>query len=441
MGEKTTQKKTSTQTNEINHPTDIIESPRFSCALGGALSTINAIDGSVPILHGGPGCGVQVFYGQSFTAGFRGSERIGGVAVPSSNTYEKEVVFGGEPRLKEQIENTIEIIDGDRYVVLTSCTSELIGDDVSGVLREFEDESVIYAETAGFRGSSYAGYEILLDSFIDQVVEKKRKRKKLVNIFGIVPSQDVFWKGNLVEIERILKSIGLEVNTLFNGKQIEDLSKAALNIILSPWTGIKAAQKLEEKYGTPYIVNPLPIGSDETNAFLEKVGTTLGIDVSEVTAKEEEETYKSIDRIADFIIDFDVQPRFATITDSNYAIALNKFLVNEFGWIPSLALISDDIPEEYRDSVKKELKFENALSPEVIFTSDSGKIWDAVEKESPEFVFGGSIDKDLAAKIGATKLSISFPITDRVVIDRGYAGYKGAINLIEDALSQIAAPL
>jgi nitrogenase molybdenum-iron protein beta chain len=420
---------------------EVIETPRFSCALGGALSTITAIEGTVPIIHAGPGCGVQLFYGQSFTSGFRGSEWIGGVSVPSTNTYEREVVFGGEPRLKEQIEKTIEIIDGDRYVVLTGCTAELIGDDVRGVLREFEDKPVVYAETAGFRGSSYAGYEIVLDAFIDQIVKKKRKKKNLVNILGIVPSQDVFWKGNLAEIERILNRVGLEVNTLFNGKKIENLSAASLNIVLSPWTGVKAAEKLQERFGTAYILSPLPIGTDETNAFLENVGNELGIDVSEVIAKEEEQTYKSIDRISDFIIDFDVQPRFATITDSNYAIALNKFLVKEFGWVPSLALISDDIPEEYRDSVKKELSFKDLPSPEVVFTSDSGKIWDAVEKEAPEFIFGGSVDKDLAAKIGATRLSISFPITDRIVIDRGYAGYRGAINLIEDALSQMVTPL
>lgn len=420
----------------------IIEKPRFSCALGGALSTITAIEGHVPILHGGPGCGVQLFYGQSFISGFRGSGWIGGVAVPSTNTYEKEVVFGGEPRLKEQIDKTIELIDGDRYVVLTACTSELIGDDVKGILREFEDDNpIIYAETAGFRGSSYDGYEILLNAFIDQVVEEKPKQEKRVNIIGIVPSQDVFWEGNLAEIERILNSIGLEVNTLFNDKKIEDLSAASLNIVLSPWVGVKTAQKLEEKFGTPYIVNPLPIGVDETNAFLENVGEAFGIDVSEVTAKEEAKTYKAIEKVADFIIDFDIQVKFATVTDSNYAIALNKFLVNEFGWIPSLALISDEVPEDYRDLIQRELKFENTISPEVVFESDSYKIWNTLEKESPEFIFGSSLDKDFAAKIGATKLSIAFPITDRIVLDRGYAGYRGAINLLEDALSGIVAPL
>lgn len=64
-----------------------------------------------------------------------------------------------------------------------------------------------------------------------------------------------------------------------------------------------------------------------------------------------------------------------------------------------------------------------------------------MEKEAPNFIFGSSLDKDLAAKLGATKLSVSFPFTDRVVIDRGYAGYRGAISLIEDALSEFVAPL
>jgi len=420
---------------------NFIGNPRYSCALGGALSTITAMEGTVPIIHAGPGCGVQLFYGQNFVGGFRGSGWIGGVAVPSTNTYEKEVVFGGEPRLKEQIENTIDLIDGDRYVVLTGCTSELIGDDVNGVLREFKDKtSIIHAETAGFRGSSYVGYEILLNAFIDQLVVKKPKEDNVVNILGIVPSQDVFWEGNLAEIERLLKKLGLEVNTLFNGKQIENLSSAALNIVLSPGIGIEAAEKLKKQFGTPYIVNPIPIGVTETNSFLEKVGEALNLDVSKVVEKEEKHTYKSIEKVADFIVDFDMQLRFATITDSNYAIALNKFLVNDFGWIPSLAIISDNITETYHEFIKNELKLNASISPEVLFESDSGRIWDAVEKEAPNYIFGSSLDKDLAGKIGATKLSISFPITDRIVLDRGYAGYRGAINLIEDTLSEIVSP-
>ncbi len=421
---------------------EIIETPRYSCALGGALSTVTVMNGFVPIIHAGPGCGVQLFYGQSFVGGYRGSGRLGGVSVPSTNTYEREVVFGGEPRLREQIKNTIELIKGDKYIVLTGCIAELIGDDVKAVVREFEDQAlVLYAETAGFKGSSYVGYEIVLNSFVDQLVKEKPKEDKLVNILGLVPSQDIFWQGNLAEIERILNKLGLKVNTFFNGRSIKDAASAALNIVLSPWVGAALAEKLQERFGTPYLVNPLPIGVTETNSFLKGVGAALGIEVAEVIAQEEEQTYRSIEKGADLVVDFDLQLRFVTITDSNYGIALNKFLVNDFGWIPSLAVISDDIPEKYRESIKKELSFSQGLSPAVVFESDSGKIWEAVEKEGPNFIFGSSLDKDLAGKIGANRLSISYPITDRVVLDRGYAGYKGAINLMEDVLSTIVAPL
>ena len=169
---------------------------------------------------------------------------------------------------------------------------------MKGIIKEFGDEvPIIFAETAGFRGSSYDGYEILLNAFIEQTVKEKPKKEKLVNVIGIVPSLDVFWEGNLVEIERILNGIGLEVNTLFNDKKIEDLSAAALNIVLSPWVGVKAAKKLEKRYETPYIVNPIPIGSDETNLFLERVGEALDIDVNEFTSTEEAKTYKSIEKV------------------------------------------------------------------------------------------------------------------------------------------------
>ncbi|MDR3290697.1 MAG: nitrogenase [Methanobrevibacter sp.] len=418
----------------------IIENPRFSCALGGALSTITAINGFVPIIHGGPGCGVAAFFGQTFPGGFRGSGWIGGVAIPSSNTYEEEVVFGGENRLKEQIEKTLELVDGDRYIVVTGCTAELIGDDIKGVLRDIStDSSIIYAETAGFRGSSYTGYENLLDAIIEQVLEVKEKNPKLVNLIGIVPSQDVFWEGNLAEIEKVLNDIGLEVNTLVNGKNLEDLSSASLNIVLSPWIGVEAAKKLKNRYDIPYIVNPLPIGVDQTNEFVEKIGEFFKIDVGEYIEKEEAKTYKSIEKIADFIVDMDVQPKFITATDSNYAIALNKFLVTELGWIPSAALIIDGVPDDYRDSIKNELNFKDLPSPEIVFESDSYKIWKKLEKESPDFIFGNSSDKDVAIKINVPILTISFPITNRVVIEKSYAGYRGAIRLIEDALSETTA--
>jgi nitrogenase molybdenum-iron protein beta chain len=37
----------------------------------------------------------------------------------------------------------------------------------------------------------------------------------------------------------------------------------------------------------------------------------------------------------------------------------------------------------------------------------------------------------------AGHLSVSFPVADRVALDRGYAGFDGSLSLIEDLLSVI----
>ena len=421
--------------------TVIADTPRWSCALGGALGTVTAIKGLVPILHAGPGCGGQVFYGQTFTSGYRGSGPLGGVSVPSTNTYEREVVFGGEDRLREQIRTTRELVKGEAYIVLTGCTVGLIGDDVRAVVQEFKDkkEPVVFAETPGFKGGSNEGYEIVLTALIDQLAKKKPRIKNRVNILGVVPSQDVFWEGNLAEIERILTALGLEVNTFFNGYPLEDAGAASLNIVLSPWVGVSVAKDLKKRFGTPYIVYPLPVGITDTTGFVRAIGDALKIKTAPVIAREEERVYRYIERVADFIVDFDVQLHFATISDAGYAVALNRFLVQDLGWLPSVAVITDQVPEPSRASLEKSLDLGEGLSPRLLYETDSWKIWVAVEKEHPAFILGSTLDREAADRIGAWRLSVSFPITDRVVLDRGYAGYTGATTLIEDILSAIVA--
>ena len=73
----------------------IIEMPRYSCSLAGAQYTVHAIDRAIPILHSGPGCAFTNFFGQNFASGLQGAGYAGGLSVPSTNLYEKQIVFGG----------------------------------------------------------------------------------------------------------------------------------------------------------------------------------------------------------------------------------------------------------------------------------------------------------------------------------------------------------
>ncbi len=81
-----------------------IDRPKYSCALGGAISTLNALPGVAPILHAAPGCGLNLSYAINGGSGYVGSGYCGGACLPSTNVCEKEIVFGGEDRLIDLIE-------------------------------------------------------------------------------------------------------------------------------------------------------------------------------------------------------------------------------------------------------------------------------------------------------------------------------------------------
>ncbi len=138
---------------ELPSVSGCLELPRHSCALGGALSAVTSIHRAIPILHAGAGCGATQL-GFRYGSGAQGVGYIGGMVTPSSNITEKEVVFGGENRLKEQIKATLDLIDGDFYVVITGCIPNMIGDDVYSVVKEFNHDSppILYVNTPGYVG-------------------------------------------------------------------------------------------------------------------------------------------------------------------------------------------------------------------------------------------------------------------------------------------------
>ncbi|MCE5284285.1 MAG: hypothetical protein LLG02_00310, partial [Pelosinus sp.] len=112
---------------------NFIEKPRYTCALGGAITTAQALPRTIPILHAPSGCAGNAAWTQAGGCGLQVGGYCGGISMPSSNIEEKEVVFGGTERLQEQIKNTLDVMDGDLYIVLTGCVTEVIGDDVRSV--------------------------------------------------------------------------------------------------------------------------------------------------------------------------------------------------------------------------------------------------------------------------------------------------------------------
>lgn len=434
-----------------------IERPRYFCSLGGALSTLEALPDTITILHAAIGCAASIAWGQNGGSALQVGGYCGGLTVPSSNVTERDIVFGGIDRLDEEIRNTLAIMDGGLYVVITGCVTELIGDDIASAVRQYQKEGVqiISAATGGFKGNSYDGYDIVMSALARQFVQKGLKKKKQkVNVFGVVPYMDCFWRGNLEGIRKLLEALGLEVNTFFTADDtLESLgtsSEAALNIVVSDLYGIAAAEIYKQEHGIPYIVSSFPIGPTASAELLRKVVEALSLPV-DVDALIEEKTrryYRYLGPLTDCYADADLQKYAVIIADVNYAVGVTRFLSEDLGWIPELVQFTDILEPGQQQRIGDKLKNSQwGIEPLVVFDTNAseainyiGQRYPRVEEDfyakslSPAFVVGSSFERELASKLGAPHLSVSFPVSNRAILNRGYAGFSGGLTLTEDLL-------
>jgi nitrogenase molybdenum-iron protein beta chain len=430
--------------------TNSIQQIRYVCAIA-AMHSASAIPGVIPIVHCGPGCADKQFMNLAFYNGFQGGGYGGGAVVPSTNSRELDVVFGGEERLRELIKASLKILDADLFVVLTGCISDLVGDDVGSIVREFQDQgiSIVYAETGGFKGNNFAGHELVTRAIIDQYVGDYDgpKEQGSVNVWSLLPYHNTFWRGDLTEIKRILEGIGLKVNILFGQEskgvaEWKDIPKAQFNLVLSPWLGLQTAKHLEDKYGQAFLHVPvIPIGAKETSVFLRKVAHFAELDIAKVEAfiqQEEKNYYHYLEGFSDFYAEYwwGLPAKFAVIGDSGYNLALTKFLVNQLGIIPGKQIITENPPEEYREAIRKQYQtIAEDVFTDVEFEEDSYAIHQKIRQTNfghkPPILFGTTWERDLAKELKGAIVEVGFPASYEVVLSRSYVGYRGALTLLE----------
>lgn len=421
----------------------VVENPRGGCVLAGINSVLGAIDKVCPVYHSGPGCCMQTSASDQGQSGKKTPCFVSSVSIPSTNMFEKQVVFGGVDKLRTTIQGAIDIIAADAYFVLTGCTAGIIGDDVLSVTSEFQEQGhEVYAiEAPGFLGDSNLGYETVWNTLIEKVVEKDvPKDEKLVNIFGIVPYHDPFWAGTLEEIDRILTRLGLKVNTFFTKHQgidvIKKSSAAALNIIINPWLFKAGAKKYETKFGVPSIRFPgLPVGATDTTRFVRAVSEALNLDkemVEEVITSEERYVYDYLEQAIGVVS----WKRFSVVGDANTAIGLTRYLENDFSFTPISTIISEPIfREEDKERIREQIQdTEYALPPKVIFAADQYEINQALLNEEKEItlIVGSSNEREVALEKDVQFILGTFPLNERLVFNRTYAGYRGSLTFTED---------
>ncbi len=432
-----------------------LEGSRNSCALHGALQLFEAIEGVVPVIHSTSGCGVQHYLGLTRLSG--GNDPFGSPPVSSSNIAEKHVVFGGGSRLREQLKNSVKVVKGDLYAIVTGCSIEMVGDDVPAMAREGLEQEfpVIYANTPGFSGDVHHGYQLAVKALIEQLPDVVKGSEppsipdRMVNVWGVIPNQDPFWRGNLHELGRLLEGIGLLPNLLLGDEQSvaswQKVPEAALNLVVSVW-GELPARLLEERYGTPSMnLKGLPVGS-ACGELLNRLTELLGLDplrTADFVDREESRLNHQFARLADSYYRAGFQREFALVGESDQVAGIGEFLAGSLGLLPLRLVITDNPPEEVRDELVHFFSaWVSGYESEVLFSEDQAEISDFLRDAAGEvrLILGSTLERDVAEELGVPFLAISFPLSDRILLDRACSGYRGATALLEDLGSAILAP-
>ena len=438
-------------TKTKNKKLSAITHPHFGCTVGGAYS-VAAIKGAVPIANCGPGCMYKQYFHLSFLNGFQGSTGAGGGNIPSANVGENDIVFGGARKLDALIQSTLALYAGDLYVVLTGCSGELVGDDVGSVVRKYREAGypVVAAETGGFKGTNQDGHEIVVKAIIDQYVGDYTGEKKqgLVNLWFETPYFNTNWRGDYLELVRILRAAGLQVNVLFGpqsggAKEWKKIPKAQFNLVVSPWVGLGIAEHLQEKYGQPYLHVPvIPIGEEATTAFIRQVVAFAGIDPKKsekFIAEEADLYYYFLDSFADFFSEywFGLPSRFAVVGDTATNLAYTKFLADQVGLVPVKQIITDNPPQSRRELIEEEFRnISEGVSVTPEFIEDGYLVEQSLDTaefgQSVPLILGSTWEGDVAKRKNALLIEIAAPASEKVVINGSYIGYRGALQLLED---------
>ena len=135
------------------------------CAPLGASIAFRGVRGGVPILHGAQGCATYIR--RYLISHFREPIDIG-----SSSFGESAVVFGGESKLFEAIDNITAKYNPEVIGVATTCLAETIGDDPRIYLasrRKTHPEAppVIPVGTASYRSGHIVGFQNTLKALVE----------------------------------------------------------------------------------------------------------------------------------------------------------------------------------------------------------------------------------------------------------------------------------
>ncbi|MGQ1946829.1 nitrogenase iron-molybdenum cofactor biosynthesis protein NifE [Geofilum sp. OHC36d9] len=223
-----------------------------ACVFCGSRVVLYPIADALHLIHGPIGCA-------AYTWDIRGALSSGPELHRmsfSTDLSEKEVIFGGETKLYDNLIELINHYQPRAAFVYSTCIVGIIGDDVERICRQVEREKhipILPVQAPGFQGSKKDGYKVACEALFKLVGTLDLPVPKYsINILG-----DFNLAGELWILMDYYKRMGIHVNATITGDgrvdAIRNAHNAALNVVQCSGSMIHLARMMKEKYGTPFM--------------------------------------------------------------------------------------------------------------------------------------------------------------------------------------------
>ncbi|WP_032122690.1 nitrogenase component 1 [Clostridium amazonitimonense] len=269
--------------------------PGSRCPLALVNHVFSGINGAAKLIVGTAEC---TYYNKNIS--IRSKDEFESNTTWSYSLDPKEVIFGCSDGIISALQE-IDKTGAEVIVLVSACVPEMIGEDFQGIARKANsilNAKVIHINAAHFKCySSIPSKEASLSSLCD-IMEKQNVEKDTINLLG--EGSNKLLKSEVISL---LKEHNIKVNcTIPHNLTVDSLRKApsaALSIV-TDIAALPLAERIHEKFGTPYVLFPHLLDIDEIKTAYKEIASYLDISIEKeidelyINAKEGIESYKSI---------------------------------------------------------------------------------------------------------------------------------------------------
>jgi nitrogenase molybdenum-iron protein alpha/beta subunit len=364
-----------------------------------------------------------------------------------TNMREDEIVTGqGNAKLRRAIELVHEAYRPSLIVVLSTCPTVMIGDNIKNVARKAGRDlgiRVVAEVTHGLRPKSPA--EIVDECYTMLIRGAERAGEVAPGRFNLVGM--TFTDAERREVEAVCAALGLALNVVLSERSsIDDflrVGNARFNVHPGPHLMLRFDEECRERFGLPAVEVPLPFGARASERFYRAIAEAAGVAESAFEAAVgplREQASAAVDdgraRIAARVADMHARsPRLAYNIGSVRSFNLRRIALEELGELPFFEELgfavrlfiqgpADQGNQERTAGVLAEL---GVAHPFVVFPDPGGLA---------RFLVAGEHDLFFGAQFLRDQLSrVNLPLLQHHQLGMGFRLVGHDVALVEEALA------